>query len=197
MVTTWIRAAGSRNMLSNASRSWRISVPPWPAGALGDGAAATTVTVSPRPSIPGPARAGCHTRPGTGAGHSRRPGEAGSRKPRGRGSRAVRRVPELPVHPATETTLRSSAAASRRARRERVSRTAGCCRASGLLRCSPRSGKINAGTNAPRGGLRGRRSGTGERPGPQRPVQGDLPQFADPRGHLQADQPASRYLPSP
>ena len=55
-VTTWIRAAGSPNSLSKASRSWRISVAAGgsllPGDVLGDGTGETTVTVSPRPSIP-------------------------------------------------------------------------------------------------------------------------------------------------
>ena len=62
VVTTWIRAAGSRNVPSKAVRSWRISlagVTPGGgaavellAGAPRAGATARTVTVSPRPSIP-------------------------------------------------------------------------------------------------------------------------------------------------
>ena len=48
LVTTSIRAAGSRNVLSKLAKSRRISVGP----AFGGGTGATTVTVSPRPSIP-------------------------------------------------------------------------------------------------------------------------------------------------
>ena len=48
LVTTSIRAAGSRNVRSKLARSRRISVGP----AFGGGTGATTVTVSPRPSIP-------------------------------------------------------------------------------------------------------------------------------------------------
>ena len=52
VVTIWIRAAGSPNMLLSAFRSWRISVPAGPCEVLGDVAGARIVTVSPRPSIP-------------------------------------------------------------------------------------------------------------------------------------------------
>ena len=56
-------------------------------GVGGRGAGGRGQRQGPSPSrrgrrSPCPARAGCHTRPGTGPGHSRRSGEAGSRKPR-------------------------------------------------------------------------------------------------------------------
>ena len=67
LVTAWIFGAGSRNSLSNAARSCRMSVAvgtapgggapapgggPLKAGVPGDWRGASTVTVSPRPSIP-------------------------------------------------------------------------------------------------------------------------------------------------
>jgi hypothetical protein len=65
VVTTRISAAGSPKMLSNAFRSWRISVLAEGAcpgdgvtpgggvtGAAEDEAGSRTVTVSPRPSVP-------------------------------------------------------------------------------------------------------------------------------------------------
>ena len=192
-VTIWIRAAGSPNMRSNAARSWRIPVSSGPAGACGDGAATRIVTVLPRPSIPGPARAGYHTRPGTHAGHSRKPEGAGTRKPPRPGQ--PRRAPSRPSFPCIRPPRPRPGAARRRAGAPAVSESAalaGCCRAPGRLQMSSGFWQDQRGHERTREEPFGTGcSGTGDAP-VRSPVQGDLPQAADPRGHLQAGQPASR-----
>lgn len=50
LATTWRRAAGRRNVLSNLARSWRMSVAPV-AEVPGPGTGSKTVTVSPRPTL--------------------------------------------------------------------------------------------------------------------------------------------------
>ena len=135
LVTTSIRAAGSRNVRSKLAKSRRISVGP----AFGGGTGATTVTVSPRPSIPLSSngwmpyatRYCCGEKQGPSWQYKGAPDGAATvdAAPVATVAATVAPAPaaavrwcELPPHPTTKTPVVRAATATRRARGKRVNR---------------------------------------------------------------------------